>query len=148
MSARVPRLVTDTTGAALIEFALSLPLVLLIIVGIFDFGFLFQKYQVVTNAAREGARMMILPGYNEAGCQSRVLAYLVAGGVRETPTTTCVAETIAPSTGATFSGFRVTVTITHNFQFLGPIASLFGASFGSVPLRAVSVMRTEMAAGG
>ena len=31
--------------------------------GIIDFGFLFQRYEVVTNAAREGARVAILPGY-------------------------------------------------------------------------------------
>jgi Flp pilus assembly protein TadG len=143
MSARVPRLVTDTTGAALIEFALTLPLLLLILVGIFDFGFLFQKYQVVTNAAREGARMMILPGYTEANCQNRVSQYLTAGGVHETPSTTCQAQTITPAGASAFPVIRVTVTVTHTFKFLGP----FSPSFVSVPLTAVSVMRVEVAGG-
>ena len=37
--------------------------------GIIDFGFLFQHYEVVTNAAREGARVAILPGYRTPTCK-------------------------------------------------------------------------------
>ena len=59
-------------GAELIEFALVLPLLLLIVLGIVDFGFLFQRCEVVTNAAREGARMAVLPGYATADVQARV----------------------------------------------------------------------------
>ena len=44
------------SGAELIETALTLPLLLLVVVGIIEFGFVFQKYEVITNAAREGAR--------------------------------------------------------------------------------------------
>ena len=51
-------------GAELIEFALVFPTLLLVMLGIIDFGFLFQRYEVVTNAAREGARVAILPGYS------------------------------------------------------------------------------------
>ena len=48
-------------GAQLVEFALVLPLLLLIVLGIVEFGFMFQRYEVITNAAREGARMGVLP---------------------------------------------------------------------------------------
>ena len=50
-------------GAELVEFAFVFPTLLLVMLGIIDFGFLFQRYEVVTNAAREGARVAILPGY-------------------------------------------------------------------------------------
>ena len=40
-------------GAELIETALTLPLILLVVVGIIEFGFVFQKLEIVTNAARE-----------------------------------------------------------------------------------------------
>jgi len=53
----------DERGAVLVEFAVTLPLLLLVLVGILDFGFVFQQYEVMTNAAREGARMAVLPGY-------------------------------------------------------------------------------------
>ena len=53
-------------GAELVEFAFVFPTLLLVMLGIIDFGFLFQRYEVVTNAAREGARVAILPGYGDA----------------------------------------------------------------------------------
>ena len=48
------RLARGERGAELIEFALVLPLLLLLVLGIVDFGFMFQRLEVVTNAAREG----------------------------------------------------------------------------------------------
>lgn len=138
---------SEARGAVLIEFALSLPLLLLLIVGIFDFGFLFQKYLVVTNAAREGARMAVLTGYLTEDVQSRVAAVLAAGGV-VAPPAAVVNETITPGTGTPFTTKKVTVTLNHTFTFLGPIATLFGGTFGTVTLPVSSLMRTEVAAGG
>lgn len=129
-------------GAELIEFALVLPLLLLIMCGIFDFGFLFQRFEVLTNAAREGARMASLPGYTEADVQARVNAYLAAGGVPGTAVTTRVIEQVAAG-GTTFNVARVTVTYTQQYMFLGPIMGMFGPSLSTVPLRAVAVMRIE-----
>ena len=68
-------------GAELIEFALVFPLLLLVILGIVDFGFLFQRMEVVTNAAREGARVAVLPGYANADAEARVTDYIEAGGL-------------------------------------------------------------------
>ena len=42
-------------GAALIEFAIVLPLLLLLVFGAIEFGLLFYNKQVITNASREGA---------------------------------------------------------------------------------------------
>ena len=64
-------------GAQLVEFALVLPLLLLVMLGIAEFGFMFQRYEVVTNAAREGARLAVLPGYTDADVQARVASYTV-----------------------------------------------------------------------
>ena len=62
----------EERGAALVEFALALPLLLVVIAGIVDFGFTFQRYEIITNAAREGARMASLPGYDQTSVdQSR-----------------------------------------------------------------------------
>jgi len=140
--------VSEASGAVLIEFALSLPLLLLLIVGIFDFGFLFQKYQVLTNAAREGARMAVLTGYSAADVENRVAAYLAAGGATGTPTTAVVDDLITPGSGAPFTAKKVTVTLDHTYLYLAPIASLFGGTFGTVTLKATSEMRVEVAAGG
>src|SRR5262245_36628295 len=68
-------------GAELIEFALVLPLLLLLVLGIVDFGFMFQRLEVVTNAAREGARIAVLPGYDTDDVIGRVTNYMNDGGV-------------------------------------------------------------------
>jgi Flp pilus assembly protein TadG len=46
----------DETGAAAVEFALVLPILLLIVFGIFAFGQFYSEYQILQGAAREGAR--------------------------------------------------------------------------------------------
>ena len=46
-------------GAALLEAAITMPIILLISVGIFEFGRAYQTWQVLTNAAREGARLAV-----------------------------------------------------------------------------------------
>ncbi|RLB94544.1 MAG: hypothetical protein DRH76_09170, partial [Deltaproteobacteria bacterium] len=43
-------------GGALVEFAIVMPLLLLIVGGIIEFGLLYYNKQVITNASREGAR--------------------------------------------------------------------------------------------
>jgi len=44
-------------GQELVEFALILPLLLLLIVGIFEFGYIVFAYNTLSNAVREGARL-------------------------------------------------------------------------------------------
>jgi Flp pilus assembly protein TadG len=137
------------SGAVLVEFALTLPLLLLLIVGIFDFGRLFQEYSVVTNAAREGARMAVLPAsYGIPDIEARVTAVLSAGGVTATPAITVTDGSLDPGAGAApFSTKRVEVQVDHTFSYLVPFARAFGGgTFDRVPLRAVSEMRTEIAA--
>jgi Flp pilus assembly protein TadG len=143
------RMARQSAGTVLIEFALTLPLLLLLILGIFDFGFAFQRYLVVTNAAREGARMAVLPGYDPTtDVPDRVRQYLTTSDVPGTPSITVTPTKITPSVGPAFSVYTVTVTLPYAFPFVGSLGGLFGTSFGSVTLKAASTMRTEIAAGG
>jgi Flp pilus assembly protein TadG len=48
---------TETSGSQIVEFAVALPLLLVMVVGIFDFGNAYNIKQKVTNVAREAARM-------------------------------------------------------------------------------------------
>ena len=50
-------------GQALVEFALVLPIFILVLVAIFDLGRAVFAYNTLTNAAREGARMAIVNQY-------------------------------------------------------------------------------------
>jgi Flp pilus assembly protein TadG len=60
----------ETTGSQLLEFALVLPLLLVIAVGITDFGKAYNIKHILTNAAREAARITINNplSYNAGGC--------------------------------------------------------------------------------
>jgi Flp pilus assembly protein TadG len=49
-------LLRDTGAAAIVEFAVALPLLIVLVVGIFDFGAAFNLKQELNNAVREGAR--------------------------------------------------------------------------------------------
>jgi hypothetical protein len=140
-------------GAELIEFALVTPVLLMVVLGIVDFGFLFQRMEVVTNAAREGARVAVLPGYSVADAKARACDYIVTGGLPITGS--CPAPTnpvidvidwpIPMPVGLPLTGKRVQVTFTHNYMFIGPVAGWFGGSFTNVPVSAVSIMRDEVA---
>ena len=138
-------------GAQLVEFALVLPLLLLVVLGIAEFGFIFQRYEVLTNAAREGARIAVLPGYTAADVTTRVASYVTAGRVPvEAGNPAVVVEDIAIPVGGgmpALSAKRVTVTYTHTYMFLPNIGAWFGAEYTTVPLVAVSEMRTEIVAG-
>jgi Flp pilus assembly protein TadG len=133
------------SGQAVIELALTLPLLLVIVMGIFDFGLMFQRYEVVTNAAREGARVGVLPNYTIADAQARAQQYLTSGGLIGSATVNAVVAP-SPSFGSpamTVNQVTVTVTYPYTYAFVGPMLNLFGGSLGSVTLKAVSTMRVE-----
>jgi Flp pilus assembly protein TadG len=136
--------VRHSRGAELVELALILPILLIIIAGIVDFGFMFQAFMVVNNAAREGARVRILPGYTNADATARVNNYVTASGLAGTATTSVNAITI-PTGGAgapSSNGVRVTVRYPYTFTLLGPVLAASGIT--SVMLTATSAMRSEM----
>jgi Flp pilus assembly protein TadG len=145
------RFLRNEKGAQLVEFALVLPLLLLVILGIAEFGFMFQRYEVLTNAAREGARIAVLPGYATQDVEARVSAYLDAGRVPTTdgnPVVTVTTEALVVPGGTTITMRRVTVTYTYTYMFLNAIAGWFGEAYTTQQLSAVSEMRVEIAVAG
>jgi Flp pilus assembly protein TadG len=135
-------------GTALMETALTLPLILLVSVGIFEFGRAFQMVQVLTNAAREGARVAVLPGASSDQVKDRVVDYLKAGQVPAASTASVVLDpnvSIKVGTG-TATGSKVTVNYPFSFMVLNPIARLVvkGSTLGApITMSASSEMRNE-----
>jgi Flp pilus assembly protein TadG len=74
-------------GAAAVEFALVLPLFMALLMGTIDFGYFFYSTQIVTNAAREGARAgTLVPPADGAATATATAgaaaaAYLTANGL-------------------------------------------------------------------
>ena len=50
------RKINNQNGAAMVEFAIVLPLLLILVFGVIEFGVMFYNKAVITNASREGAR--------------------------------------------------------------------------------------------
>lgn len=125
-------------GAALLETAIALPLVLLVSVGIFEFGRAFQTWQVLTNAAREGARVAVLPNPAPGAVESRVREYIVAGQLPSPSSANVnVDRNAVLNIGATnASASIVTVRYPFNFIVLNPVARLVvgGSTLGGAPI--------------
>jgi Flp pilus assembly protein TadG len=140
-------------GQALIETALTLPLLLLVGIGIIEFGRAYQTWQVLTNAAREGARMSSLPNTSVTAVQDRVKDYLLAGALPSTNvgnTTVNVDQrsTVTLSDGTTVTASQVVVDYPFQFMVLGPIAQMVvsGSTVGSdITMRSTAQMRNEAA---
>jgi len=134
-------------GAELIEFALVTPIFALLIAAMFDFGFLFRNWELMTNAAREGARVGILPSYvcddSTTDVRARVEAYMAASGVSDDSFDVTAANTTFTTTAGTFDACVVTVQMFSQLPNLGVFGALFGGSFTSISLKSQAVMRTE-----
>ena len=135
-------------GQALVETAIVIPLLLLVSVLIFEFGRAYQVAQVLTNAAREGARVAILPNATAADVQSRVTTYLQAGAIGGYASTNIAVNqnaTVVVGAG-TASASIVTVTYPFSFMVLNPIVNLVvnGSTLGApINLTASAQMRNE-----
>jgi Flp pilus assembly protein TadG len=141
-------------GTALIETAFVLPIMLLVCVGILEFGRAYQTWQVVTNAAREGARVAILPDYSDDSVRARVKTYLKNGGLPATivdsaNTKVLITETTIPIAvgGATTApAAKIVVEYPFEFMVLQPVAQLVvnGSTAGDAfTMRMTSIMRNE-----
>jgi Flp pilus assembly protein TadG len=113
-------------GAAMIEMAITMPLLLLLSIGVFEFGRAFQYWQVLTNATREGARVASLPGTSDAAVTSRVQNYLDAGQLQFAYSADVVVDRDGEISIGTDTASASTVTVNYPFEFivLQPVARL------------------------
>jgi len=131
-------------GAALLETAVTLPLVLLVSVSIFEFGRAYQTWQVLTNAAREGARLAVLEGQTDAQVTSTVRNYLTGGRLTNAASASILVVRNVPFGATTAS--RITVNYPFQFMVLSPVARLVrGNSTVGAPLtmQSSALMRNE-----
>jgi Flp pilus assembly protein TadG len=135
-------------GTALIEAAVTIPILLLISVGIFEFGRAYQTWQVLTNAAREGARVSVLPASTDSGVRQRVQLYMQAG---QLPRYGSANVAVNRATSFSINGNPVsasTVTVSYPFEFmvLQPVARMVAgnAAVGApLTMTVAATMRNE-----
>lgn len=127
-------------GAAATEFALLLPVFLMILFGIIEFGMIMYGREVVTNAAREGARAGIVQGPpKRTSGEITTIAnnYLTGTGINQADVT------FSPTGVGLASPSTLTVTAVYNYNFLIPyIPNVLGVP-NPLVITTQAVMRHE-----
>jgi Flp pilus assembly protein TadG len=132
-------------GAELLETAITIPLILVICVGIFEFGRAYQTWQVLTNAAREGARAAVVGGITDADVTARVRNYMQGGALPGYATATVTITHNVPLTGPDM-GTQVQIAYPFSFMMLNPIVRLVAPSSTTgapITMQSTSLMRNE-----
>lgn len=149
-------------GGAAVEFAVVLPLLVLILFGIVEYGFIFYNKQVITNASREGARFGIVAGSpraSESQIKGEITTYvsqkLISFASTETQPAITIcsmdkddpATEICPNVSTASFGDYLSVKVDYPYQFLllPNLGKLFSSEAKSniLNLSATTVMRYE-----
>jgi Flp pilus assembly protein TadG len=141
------RRIRNERGAALLEAAITIPIILLISVGIFEFGRAFQTWQVLTNAAREGARIAVISGTTDEQIRTRVRDYLHGGGLplARSQVVNIAVQRNVPLGSSNAS--RITINYPFNFMVLNPVVRMVtpqsNTGAGPLAMGATALMRNE-----
>jgi Flp pilus assembly protein TadG len=135
-------------GSAMVETAIAIPILLVLMVGIFEVGRAYETWQVLTNAAREGARMSVTPGSSQSNTTALIRQYMANGQLTKSATAAVDVNTGASIdvNGTPVSASAVTVDYPFEFIMLQPVVRLVapGATVGGpITMRATAIMRNE-----
>ena len=129
-------------GAAAVEFALVVPILLLLVFGIVDFGWMLNRDTMVNNASRDGVRAASL-GATSAEVRSIVATNLGVPLNQVTTTVTCTKPDGSACTtydAQAVSGGTAVVKVTFVHSLVTPVTQIFG---NDVTLEKTSKMRIE-----
>ena len=123
------------------EFALVLPLFLVIVLATVDFGWALRAYITLTNSAREGARVGVIATNVDATIRSTTISS--SGGLMPDVDTSENYITISPTPSRT-SGGSVTVGVHYTYHYITPFGSLLNLLTGSaLAISTSTTMRVE-----
>ena len=121
----------NDSGQDLVEYALALPVFLLLVFGIMEFGILFMNYNTVAGAAREGARAGILSSCN-AGCAETAARAMTSG-----------LDAGKLNVNVTYPAGKVRVAVTYNTNLItGPLIAAVGGN-DAVTVQSTATMNRE-----
>jgi Flp pilus assembly protein TadG len=139
-------------GGAAAEFAIILPLLMLILFGIVEFGLLLYNQQVITNASREGARAGIVVGVpkpTDQQIRNIIAAYCNGHLVNFNGASANISATDDSNIKITRFGesfgddLEVQVSYMYNFLVLAVAQNLGFTKFDAIELKATTVMKHE-----
>lgn len=134
------RRLSEENGQALVEFALVTLLLLILLVGVFEFARAWNAYQVITDAAREGARTAVVadPNVTLDSCYSVVRHALARAGLDSTAAQVAISGW-GEGTGSPAS---VQIQYPYEFVFVGTLLE-WAADSSAITLGTSIVMRNE-----
>jgi Flp pilus assembly protein TadG len=121
-------------GQSMVEFTLILPCLMLLILGIYQFGQVYADYIQVTNAARDGGRKAVVSRTDSNGVSDTIAAAKNATWWLNTSNMTVTVSPAQPWT----QGQNVTVTVTYPYSI-----NLLGIVIGSGTLKSATTVRME-----
>ncbi len=101
----------DRRGTAVVEFALVCPLFFLLVFGMIEYGRMVMVQQILTNSAREGARVGILDNSTQSNVDAAVNRYLTSAGISSA---TITVSPNPPSAATSGNPVEVTVSVPFN----------------------------------
>jgi Flp pilus assembly protein TadG len=113
------RVTGERKGQALVEFALIMPVILLLVVGMLEFARAWNLHQVMTDAVREGARRAVLanPTMNQDSVRAAMWRYLAQFGYNPSYSTVMSGTTITPIDSFKKSGANITIQLALPYRF-------------------------------
>jgi Flp pilus assembly protein TadG len=135
-------------GTELVEAAIAVPIVLLLAVGLMEFGRAYQTWQVLSSSAREAARLATVPNTDPGAPETRAYEVITDGGLTNPMSATVVVDRASTMVvnGSNVSATMVTVDYPFEFQALGTVAGFInpeGTLGSSVTLHASALMRND-----
>ena len=135
-------------GSAMVEAAIVMPILLLLMVGIFEISRAYETWQVLTNAAREGARMSVTPSGDSATVTALIRQYMEDGQLSRAADAAVVVNRNSKITvnGTDIGASLVTVDYPFQFMVLQPVARLVVANSQAgkdITIHATARMRNE-----
>ena len=131
--------IKEKKGQALVEMALILPILLLLVFGMIDFGRILQTNLAATEASREIARVAALMG-NDATAEATINAVEKSSKAAITSGNT-VYVTITPAFSARTSGTEVKVVVATKVSLITPLINTMLTD--PFPVSASTTMRAE-----
>jgi Flp pilus assembly protein TadG len=112
---------TRRDGITVIEMAIIFPLLLLVTIGLIEYGWIFLKYQQVTNAARQGARVGARADATNADVTNAIDTIMAAAGIASGDYSVVLAPTDV-TTPVPGDPLTVTVTVPYsNIELTGGV---------------------------
>jgi Flp pilus assembly protein TadG len=104
-------------GVAAVEFAVLLPVIFTLLLGLWEVGRMVEAQQLLTNAAREGGRQASTGQYSNAQIQTIVTQYLAVAGLNTANVQVTVADTTSGGDVGNASYLdKLTVTVSIPYK--------------------------------